>query len=305
MKRFIALLLALLLCGAAASAETRERVFYLAGEPEPVTETLYESELGFSFWYDAELFYVDGTMSEDGQSLLIAPIDCDEPVYLELMTGASIGVSAEGFLAVNAGPDAEYEIDTTETGEEMVWFASSPDYNPDLVQVFFTVSSGEDYVAAVATFPIEFGEGYGARLEGIVGTISLGGENTAPAASEGPVSAESLDERPSAFAGQGVFVASEEEPQSWLRFTAAEPVTDFKVLALSFEGVDADGSALFAEEVLYTQALLTPELPLAVAVTFYGDIPNNGISYVDAAGNAHRCTVSVSGMDGSLVLAEY
>ena len=47
-----------------------------------------------------------------------------------------------------------------------------------------------------------------------------------------------------------------------------------------------------------------PECPLAVTAPFYGSIPNWGISYRDADGSTHNLSVSISGMDGSVLLDE-
>ena len=58
------------------------------------------------------------------------------------------------------------------------------------------------------------------------------------------------------------------------------------------------------ENPLYNLPVLTVEKPLVAAVAFYGSNTSYGISFTDAAG-AHRCfEISISGMDGSLVIAE-
>lgn len=88
-------------------------------------------------------------------------------------------------------------------------------------------------------------------------------------------------------------------------FTCARPVKDFKVLALTLKDVDENGNADFDVEEKYSADELNPGRPLVVTTVFYGDIPNNGISFTDNDGNTKRYTVSVSGMDGSLILAEF
>ena len=51
---------------------------------------------------------------------------------------------------------------------------------------------------------------------------------------------------------------------------------------------------------------LTPERSLVVRMTFPGDTPTYGISYVDESGDemTHHLTVEVSGEDGTLLLRE-
>ena len=97
MKRLMIALMMIALLASAAFAETREGVIYLEGEPEPITETLYETPWGFSFWYDAETFTVNDSQSESGQSLMISPKDSDLPIYLEIMTPKAVGISAERY----------------------------------------------------------------------------------------------------------------------------------------------------------------------------------------------------------------
>ena len=65
MKRMILPCLIVMMLVCAACAETRHGVVYLEGEPEPVTETLYETPWGFSFWYDAETFEVIETVNNN------------------------------------------------------------------------------------------------------------------------------------------------------------------------------------------------------------------------------------------------
>ena len=59
MKRSFLTLLAVLFLAFPANARTREAVRVTEGEEKTVVETLYRSDLGFSFWYDADLFHVE------------------------------------------------------------------------------------------------------------------------------------------------------------------------------------------------------------------------------------------------------
>ncbi len=66
-----------------------------------------------------------------------------------------------------------------------------------------------------------------------------------------------------------------------------------------------NGELDFEEESLWYQEELTPDMPLLVQTVFYGDLPNNGISYIDSEDNTRKFAVSISGEDGSLILSAY
>ena len=87
-------------------------------------------------------------------------------------------------------------------------------------------------------------------------------------------------------------------------FCTDKEITNFKVLELSLESADEEGNITFSAKSLYKQKELTPECPLLVTMPFYGSIPNWGIAYTDIDGTRHTLSVSVSGMDGSLLLEE-
>ena len=88
-------------------------------------------------------------------------------------------------------------------------------------------------------------------------------------------------------------------------FSASRTLRDFKVLSISLEDVDEDGMPVFSVLELYTQDALTPERPLFVQTSFPGDMPTNGISYLDDDGTTRYFSVSESGFDGSLILSEF
>lgn len=98
------------------------------------------------------------------------------------------------------------------------------------------------------------------------------------------------------------FEAATDEMQTQIIFTANETVRDFKVLALSDVAFDDFGNIHFKTRELYTQPSLMPDRPLVVTTVFYGDIPNNGVSYVDAGGVTRKFAVDMSGVDGLLYL---
>ena len=95
------------------------------------------------------------------------------------------------------------------------------------------------------------------------------------------------------------------EPVSTILFVADSPVTDFQISSLFLESVDDYGNMNFSVTPLYTQDSLTPAWALVVDLTFYGDLPSYGISYVDANRQLWRFAIEISGEDGSVVLTEY
>ncbi|MBQ9492569.1 MAG: hypothetical protein IJR54_02390 [Oscillibacter sp.] len=101
------------------------------------------------------------------------------------------------------------------------------------------------------------------------------------------------------------FAAYRGEYEAGIVFFAERAVRDFKVLSVSLTDVDEDGTALFSVRELYAQETLTPERPLLVWTQFPGDIPSNGVSYVDDTGEVRYFSVSESGFDGSLIMTEF
>ena len=85
-------------------------------------------------------------------------------------------------------------------------------------------------------------------------------------------------------------------------FRVKEKVKEFRVLTLELQDVDENGHATFDTELLLELYTLKPDDPIAVPMSFPGDIPTNGISYLDENGEPLLFTVSLSGRDGSLVL---
>ena len=83
------------------------------------------------------------------------------------------------------------------------------------------------------------------------------------------------------------------------------PVTDVKILALELEDVAQDGTLSFRTQELYSQPVLLCTRPLELTILMEGSIPTRGISYTDPGGYTYRYTISVSGMDGSLVLSPF
>lgn len=100
------------------------------------------------------------------------------------------------------------------------------------------------------------------------------------------------------------FVADNSDYSSKVAFIAGKELKDFKVLSLFLEDITAEGEPVYSITEVYSQDKLKTNCPLVVTMTFVGDIPNYGISYVGSDGLTHKYTVGTSGYDGSLVLME-
>ncbi len=85
-------------------------------------------------------------------------------------------------------------------------------------------------------------------------------------------------------------------------FCSEEGVADFKLLSLSFKDVDENGNATFDITTVFNIPSLRAGIPLAVPMSFPGDIPSNGFSYTDKDGSTKAFSIGVSGLDSSLVV---
>jgi|GEM_PF-518583 len=102
-----------------------------------------------------------------------------------------------------------------------------------------------------------------------------------------------------------VFTADKSEYQTQIMLTTSYSVSEFKFLGLTFKDVDEDGRIIFDTEVLYSSEELRAERPLLVKMTFWGDTPSYGFSYIDESGTTKYFAISESGYDGSLELSSF
>ena len=293
MKKWVCLALTLLFSLSAACAEIREAVIFLEGDEEEITETRFDGE-AFTFWYDAEVFEADASRSESGSSVILEAKGFDEPVYMEIMGPDAVDLTAQMYLEANAGPETEYDWGETENGAELVGFQTEGGEDGELLLGYYTVESKDDYAAIYTVCPIYLFESVGTYMRRVMETISFGVL---------PVRAAYIQDADLRDGGYDTFVADEDYEPVEVVFFASRPVRNFKVLSLSME--DSEGDDLFAATELYARDSLTPDRPLVVAMVFYGDIPNNGISFEDENGVTHRCAVDINGEDGSLILWEF
>lgn len=101
------------------------------------------------------------------------------------------------------------------------------------------------------------------------------------------------------------FTADQSDGCVRVLFTAKAPAKNFQFLALPFNWSDEDEEIKAQAQEIYFADTLMPERPLVVTMTFYGDLPSYGISYVDETDTTRFFYVILSGEDGSLLLSEF
>ncbi len=96
-----------------------------------------------------------------------------------------------------------------------------------------------------------------------------------------------------------------DDPQTAFVISTDRAVSGLQILSLYEASFSDDGHYTFSHDAVYSQDTLTPDAPLVVNATFYGDTPNIGIRYIDTDGSEKTYAIDVSGMDGSLYLLSF
>ena len=257
-------------------------------DPEPELNARFDSGLGFSFGYDDALLAVDAESSEDGQRLMLCPVDTDLPVCLEIMTAESIGAMSCTFLEVNAPEDVEYEADVTDDGSAMQWFEKAADDSDEIAQIYYAVDGPERSVVAVATYPAGDGA-WRAQFRAVMCSIRFG--DVAPIRADWAEATK-----------RALVVDPDGE---YVTIMADEPLTGVALLALELADVREDGSIAWDASVIHEQGAMAAEDHLVVKIAFPGDMPMYGIRLVDACGETRQFAIAMSGRDGSLILDEF
>ena len=96
------------------------------------------------------------------------------------------------------------------------------------------------------------------------------------------------------------FAAAEGPYAVQLLLSTDRPVRELQIRRLT--PTTEEGELRFREEELYGLEELRAEKPLLLTLTFPGDLPTNGLRYVDADGTPRRFAIGLSGEDGSPML---
>jgi len=175
------------------------------------------------------------------------------------------------------------DIRITLDGEELV----PVDANGNEVEPF--IMDGTTYlpVRAVAeALGLEVG------WDPVTGTVEL----TQP-----PVTAEHLGEGRTLPEGTREYIQEESEYLSRILFRAAEPLYDVKLYAMEFQ---TDGYVK-QEPELHSFGDVAEGEAFVAGVIFWGDMTSYGLTFTDGSGTERTCTISLSGLDGSVVLNPY
>ena len=96
------------------------------------------------------------------------------------------------------------------------------------------------------------------------------------------------------------YIQEDSEYTTWIAFRANELLLDVKLTSLEY----AEEGYKVTEE-LHKERWMAEESYLVAGLVFYGDMTTYGISFVDGEGEERFFSVSLSGMDGSIVMNEY
>lgn len=110
------------------------------------------------------------------------------------------------------------------------------------------------------------------------------------------------------IAGEDVIAYTPDSPDEnaqTVAFTATRPVTDLKLMKLEMTGASDSGQPIFTETELFKLDKLDDDKSFTAPLSFPGDSPSYGISYVDKFGVLRKFAVSISGKDGGLELSAY
>ena len=90
-----------------------------------------------------------------------------------------------------------------------------------------------------------------------------------------------------------------------IMFTAANPVSSFKIISVEYADFQEDGTPIFLTDTIYNYGELDKGQSLMVKLGFPGDMPSYGISYIDINGVEKQYALQQSGKDGSLIMIEF
>lgn len=184
MKKWAAILMACLLLTGAVMAEgktesesapqTRQTIVMMEGMEEEIQETLFDSGLGYSIWYEADRL----VPSEQYGHVTFVPVDGgEEPVISLMIVQAEIAKEqAEAFLGEAVGgyePTAEISEPVWETLENGVVIGTVDAMEEGRIDRFYLVMGGDQVLCITATYPLEAAEGFGVRFDRMVKTIGF------------------------------------------------------------------------------------------------------------------------------------
>ena len=102
-----------------------------------------------------------------------------------------------------------------------------------------------------------------------------------------------------------IYDISASEPKSYIVFTTDSFLDKFSILEFTLTDVSESGDMEFEAGLALPQVSgLAADSPLAVGLTFAGDIPGYGFQYEDENGELRCFVMEISGEDGSILIRE-
>ena len=159
---------------------TKEATISLEGMEEPVTLTLFESELGYSLWYDANLFAL---VKPDEQAEAQQVIDTFAPSIEGVIQGVSLSIRPDSQADIPLKEAGEAMLKTMQDGGFAVTQLNTSTLFPQYEALGFHGVSGEGVMeqyllqfesarfVLTLTYPQEAAEGFGARLYYLISTF--------------------------------------------------------------------------------------------------------------------------------------
>lgn len=255
--------LCLLLCLPAALAEeTRQGVIALEGQEETIEETLFESPLGFSFWYAGDWLDAYCGEKDNIDGVIVDTDNSDDFMVLFMIPEEDAAEYTEDFEIniADLALDGRVQMDVYRDLEEGRYY-------------FLTVIAEKDqYLCAVGEYAEEAAEGNAKFFQRVLDSVAFTSECLI-------------------HADWGIA----EEDRVQVILMAMEPVTDVKLLRLVWDEV-----AVTWEEAA-SLGSLDKRQSVTVTLQFVGLMPENGVQYTDAAGEIHAFALDISGEDGTLL----
>ena len=270
----ILMILCLALFLSAGSAETRMSVIALEGMEEAIEETLYESPLGFSFWYANECLEAYPGEADSIEGVVVAALFSSDHMVLEMITEEEAMACAE-----EAGADFAELAEASRAQVELY-----RDLDGTQVRFSCLIAENGQYCRSVGEYALEASEGYAKYFQKVLDSVTLSSGCLIRAEWGGETDEDEDDED------------AEETDAAEVILTALEPVTEVWLLRLDWDGAKISWTretALGGMEAMQS---------LRVMLTFTGDMPENGIAYTDASGEEHIWALDISGEDGRLIL---
>lgn len=295
----LVLLMCLAVPGVAEGAVTRQETIYLEGQPEEITETLYESKLGYSLWYEADSFSVQP--AEDAAACdVFYPTDGSDMENCQLRIARKGAVESDAdFQALmaeiaedafgSARTDALYDVEL-----ETLWpyqGVSATLEEQNSVRDLYGIHTPNGVYVIQLAYPLEAAEGWGARMKRLLSTISL---PPMGARTDG-FSLDFCSENGDAASRAEVVVDAEAEA---LLLSTGRDVEQF---CLARAAYDSESGNFLPGEVLYETEKLAAGDVIRIQAYLDGALPNLAFGWTEQGAEKWLLMTS-SGFDGSLLL---